>query len=89
MPLPFPEPRPPPLPLPMLVPTFGELGKPKLGRLVCAILILGSTSTVTGGVSLASFTAILGGFSCCGENLGGLPLLTGAGPFCPPPPPIT
>ena len=50
--------------------------------------MLGSTSTVTGMLILgATVGGALGGLSCSGANLGGLPLETGAGPFWPPPPP--
>jgi hypothetical protein len=78
-----------PLPLPMLIPTSGELGMPIWGTSTCAILRSGWTLTVTGTLILGcSRGGALGGFNCCGANLGGFPRVTGVGPFWPPPPPI-
>src|SRR5271154_1424227 len=88
MPLPLPDPRPEPLPLPMETPTVGALGIPMLGMLEAILRSFWTSMVGTTAILGCSSGGALGGTSWTGSNLGGLPLLTGAGPRWPPPPPM-
>ena len=88
-PAPFPLPNPVPLPFPIDIPTMANSQHQSAAGCSPSSHPSAPQSSAPSQIFGATIGGALGGTICTSANFGGVPLVTGVGPLCPPPPPIT